>query len=64
MLIVGYLIVDSLLFDGIKPKAIQENGFQASYYSKEDTKNKAAVILLGGGQWEIIGLKSLLKKDL
>lgn len=62
MLIVGYLIVDSLLFDGIKPKAIQENGFQASYYSKEDTKNKAAVILLGGGQWGDYWAQEFVKK--
>ena len=51
MLIVGYLIVDSLLFDGVKPKAIHENGFQANYFAKKDTKNKPAIILIGGGQW-------------
>lgn len=50
-LIVGYLIADSILFDGVKPKAINENGFQANYFAKDDLTNKTAIILIGGGQW-------------
>jgi len=50
-LFVGYLIADNMLFNGIKPKSINGNGFQADYFVKENTKSKAAVILIGGGQW-------------
>lgn len=51
LLFVGYLIADSILFNRIKPKSINENGFQANYFVKENTNSKAAVILIGGGQW-------------
>ncbi|AWV97489.1 palmitoyl-CoA hydrolase [Arcticibacterium luteifluviistationis] len=40
-----------MLFDGIKPKAINENDFQANYFAKDDIRNKTAVVLIGGGQW-------------
>lgn len=50
-LFVGFFIVDGFLFDGVKPKAINENGFQANYYAKTDTKRKAAIVLIGGGEW-------------
>lgn len=62
MLIGGYFIIDSILFDGIKPKEIHENGFQASYYKKEDFKNKTAIILLGGGQWSDYWAQEFVKK--
>ncbi len=51
LLIIGYFITDSLLFDGVKPRIINENGFQGNYFVKEVTENKAAVILIGGGNW-------------
>ena len=51
LLFIGYLIADSILFNGIKPISINENGFQANYFVKEGTKNKTAVVLIGGGQW-------------
>ncbi|CAM1370321.1 BAAT / Acyl-CoA thioester hydrolase C terminal [Tenacibaculum sediminilitoris] len=51
ILIAGYLIADSILFDGVRPKAINENGFQAKYFAKGDLTNKTAVVLIGGGQW-------------
>lgn len=51
LLIFGYFIADGLLFVGIKPRIVNENGFQANYFVKETTENKAAVILVGGGQW-------------
>ncbi len=50
-LIVGYFIADSILFNGVKPKAINENGFQAIFFVKTDTKKKATIVLIGGGQW-------------
>lgn len=50
-LTLGYCIADSLLFTGIKPRNINENGFQANYFAKKTTTKKAAVILIGGGQW-------------
>ena len=51
ILTVGYFIADSILFDGVKPKVINVNGFQAKYFAKDNLTNKTAVILIGGGQW-------------
>ncbi|WP_115462141.1 acyl-CoA thioester hydrolase/BAAT C-terminal domain-containing protein [Winogradskyella aurantiaca] len=51
ILTAGYLIADSILFDGVKPKVINVNGFQAKYFAKDNLANKTAVILIGGGQW-------------
>lgn len=45
----GYFVLDSLLFDGIKPQKISDNGIQANYYAQEGIKNKPCVILIGGG---------------
>lgn len=50
-LLIGYFIADSILFDGVKPRALKENGFQANYFVKDITRKKAAIILIGGGQW-------------
>lgn len=50
-LFVGYFIADSILFDGVKPRTINENGFQANYFVKNITEKKAAIVLIGGGQW-------------
>lgn len=51
LLTVGYFIADFILFDGIKPKLINESGFQASFYVKNDLENRKAIVLIGGGQW-------------
>ena len=51
ILTAGYLIADSILFDKVKPKVINVNGFQAKYFAKDNLTNKTAVILIGGGQW-------------
>ncbi|RAJ04829.1 bile acid acyltransferase/acyl-CoA thioester hydrolase-like protein [Arenibacter echinorum] len=51
ILFVGYFIVDSFLFNGVKPKIINDNGFQANYFVKKDTEKKASIVLIGGGQW-------------
>ena len=50
LLILGYFIADSLLFDGAKPKFINQDGFQATYFAKDDLENKPAIIIIGGGQ--------------
>ena len=36
ILTVGYFIADSILFDGVKPKVINVNGFQAKYFAKDN----------------------------
>lgn len=51
MLIVGYLYLDHLLFDGVKPKYVNEDGLMASFFAKQNTENRPAIILLGGGHW-------------
>lgn len=51
LLTIGYFIADSILFDGVKPKLINQNGFQARYYVKNDLEDKKAIVLIGGGQW-------------
>ncbi len=51
LLLSGYFIADSILFDGVRPKAISENGFQANYFAKENIEAKTTIILLGGGPW-------------
>lgn len=40
-----------MLFNGMKPKAINETGFQANYFFKEAIQSKTTVVLIGGGQW-------------
>ena len=50
-LIVGYFIADSILFSGVRPRHINENGFQANYFVKTDTKKKVSIVLIGGGPW-------------
>lgn len=51
IIVLGYFVLDSILFDGVKPKIINENGFQANYYSNPKIEGKASVVLSGGGQW-------------
>jgi len=50
-LIVGYFIADSILFNGVKPRSINENGFQANYFVRTDTNRSKVIVLIGGGQW-------------
>lgn len=50
-LFIGYFIIDSILFDGVKPRSINENGFQANYFVKENTQSNASIVLIGGGAW-------------
>jgi dienelactone hydrolase len=50
-LVIAFLVIDNILFDGIRPKKINENGFQANYFLKPNIKNKTAIVSLGGGQW-------------
>ena len=51
LLVAGYMYVDSLLFDGVRPKAVNENGFQANYFAKEGIEDQPTLILIGGGDW-------------
>ena len=63
-LICGYYIADFILFDGVKPKLINENGIQASYFAKDDLRNKTAIILIGGGQWGDYWAQEFAKKEM
>ena len=64
LLFIGYLITDNILFSGIKSKSINENGFQADYFVKENTNSKTAVILIGGGQWGNYWAQQFAIKDM
>lgn len=64
ILIAGYLIADSILFDGVRPKAINENGFQAKYFAKNNLTNKTAIVLIGGGQWGDYWAQEFSKKEM
>ena len=37
LLIVGYFWLDNILFDGVKPKYVSENGFSATLFSNNNT---------------------------
>ena len=50
-LFIGYYVMDSFLFDGVRPRNINEVGFQANYFAKNVAEKKAAIVLIGGGQW-------------
>lgn len=63
-LLVSYLIADKILFDGIKPKAIKDYGFQADYFVRDHIKDKTTVILLGGGQWGDYWAQQFANKDM
>lgn len=51
ILAVGYLVLDSFLFEGVRPQEINEQGFQANYFGHDTLSNQLAVVLIGGGQW-------------
>lgn len=51
VLIFGYFWLDHILFDGVKPKYVSENGFRATFFSNKNTKNRPTIILIGGGHW-------------
>lgn len=51
LVIGGYFVLDSLLFDGVRPRAIQKNGFQANFFAAPEAENRPTVVIIGGGQW-------------
>ncbi len=59
-----YLVVDSILYNGITPNPINENGFQANFFAKENIENKTTVVLIGGGQWGNYWAQEFAKKDM
>ncbi|WP_341225324.1 acyl-CoA thioester hydrolase/BAAT C-terminal domain-containing protein [uncultured Arcticibacterium sp.] len=63
-LIVGYLIIDSLLFTGIKPINVNQDGFRANYFAKENIKNRTTIVLIGGGEWGDYWAQEFAKKEM
>jgi pimeloyl-ACP methyl ester carboxylesterase len=51
LLIAGYFYIDSILFDGVKPKYISENGLRATFFANDDAENRPTIVLIGGGDW-------------
>ncbi|MFK7969375.1 MAG: acyl-CoA thioester hydrolase/BAAT C-terminal domain-containing protein [Bacteroidia bacterium] len=61
-LVGGYFMLNSMLFDGISPQHIETDGFQANIFSPKKSNSKAAVVILGGGQFGDYWGQSLAKK--
>ena len=47
----GYFYIDSILFDGVKPKYISGNGLRATFFANDDAENRPTIVLIGGGDW-------------
>ena len=63
-LLIGYFAVDAFIFDGVKPKSITENGFQADLFVKDDIYNQTAIVLIGGGPWGDYWANEFAKKEM
>lgn len=50
LLVACYYIVDRILFNGVRPVTVSEDGLVANYYSTNESPNPA-IILIGGGMW-------------
>ena len=61
-LFAGYFIADSFLYNGVKPRIVNEEGFQANYYASNGTEKKASIVLIGGGQWGDYWAQQSVKK--
>lgn len=51
LLIGGYFIIDGMLYDGIRPQEITDEGFYGRYYSNNNGDQATTVVLIGGGHW-------------
>lgn len=51
LLIAAYSYVNSMLFDGVKPRSISDNGVKANFFAKDGIENQAAIVLIGDGIW-------------
>lgn len=47
ILIAGYFYIDRILFDGVKPKPINDNGVKATFFAKDDIENQSTILLIG-----------------
>lgn len=50
VLIAGYSLINKMLFDGVRPQTVEENGLVAQYYATNE-EPQPAVLLVGGGMW-------------
>ncbi|MEM1002387.1 MAG: acyl-CoA thioester hydrolase/BAAT C-terminal domain-containing protein [Bacteroidota bacterium] len=64
LLCLGYFIADTILYDGAKSKPVRQDGFVATFFAKKNLENKAAVILIGGGQWGDYWANEIAKRDM
>jgi dienelactone hydrolase len=62
-LLIGFLIADRILSNAIKPEIIIKNEFQANFFAKESTAKKAAIVLIGGGDWGDYWGQEFAKKE-
>lgn len=50
-IVAGYRLLDGLLFDGVRPKPVNRQGFRANFFAADTIRKKPAIILVGGGPW-------------
>lgn len=62
ILCVGYLVLDSLLYTGIKSQQIKQEGFQGTYFAHDSTEHETAILIVGGGQWGYYWGEQFVKK--
>jgi len=63
LLIAGYFYLDNLLFDGVKPRTVDDKGFKANFFAKNDLESQPAIVLIGGGDWGDYWGQELAKKN-
>lgn len=50
-LVGGFQILDNMLFDGIRPQVVQEDGVRAKLYAGKETTHATTIVVVGGGQF-------------
>lgn len=50
-LVGGYFVADRLLFNGVRARLVDDEGFQGNYFTKNKDGTSVTIVLIGGGQW-------------
>ena len=49
LLITGYTLLNNMLFDGIRPRQVIENGITGNFFASQEIVDQPAIIIPGGG---------------